>query len=127
MKEAARVIQSAREYFRGFSEVALSLVKDRNFQVPDAVKVSDQLFPAVDGKVTPGTEHARESVVGLFKEQAHNHDHNIAGTRWGYLQAVSAYVDHNIRRRDAETRLESLLFGTGVQVKARAAELVAAA
>jgi phage/plasmid-like protein (TIGR03299 family) len=47
----------------------------------------------------------------------------VQGTRWGMLNAVTELVDHE-RGRSNNTRLESAWFGSGAQLKARAADLL---
>jgi phage/plasmid-like protein (TIGR03299 family) len=48
------------------------------------------------------------------------------GTRWGLLNAVTQYVDHEKRARSIDNRLESAWFGSGNKLKSAALELLAA-
>jgi phage/plasmid-like protein (TIGR03299 family) len=48
------------------------------------------------------------------------------GTAYGWLQAVTQFVDHETRARSAENRLNSAWFGLGETLKARALELATA-
>jgi phage/plasmid-like protein (TIGR03299 family) len=48
----------------------------------------------------------------------------VHGTAWGWLNAVTEYVDHHARARSVDNRLNSAWFGRGDALKARAVELV---
>mgnify|MGYP003634217890 CR=1 FL=1 len=48
------------------------------------------------------------------------------GTKWGLLNAVTQYVDHEKRARSMDNRLESAWFGAGNKLKSAALELLAA-
>jgi len=50
----------------------------------------------------------------------------VRGTAWGWLNAVTQYVDHDARARSQDNRLNSAWFGTGDGLKTRARELVMA-
>lgn len=70
---------------------------------------------------------AYRRVMALFHGAAIGSDiAGVAGTRWGMLNAVTELVDHE-RGRSNNTRMESAWFGAGAALKARAAELLAAA
>ena len=45
------------------------------------------------------------------------------GTAWGWLNAVTEYIDHEFRSRTADRRLELAWFGQGGQIKERAREV----
>lgn len=131
VKQAAEVIARARTYFRGFSERALALVA-QVITVTRARALTEQLIPPVkvDGKitVTSGVEKARAKVVALFDRQADSIDRRIAGTAWGYFNAVAAYTDHNVNRRGgADGRMRAILLdGQAQAIKQRTLELLAA-
>ena len=132
VKQATQVIAAARDYFKGFSEVALSLVK-KHLDGEQAQAITERLFPAVkvEGKptVTPGLVKARGNLLALFNGQYHNADRNIAGTAWGFYNAVTAYTDHNMRRRGgSEGRMRALTMSTATDdVKANALRYLVAA
>jgi phage/plasmid-like protein (TIGR03299 family) len=112
VKQAAEVIASARDYFKGFSQTALELVK-KSLDSSTAEAITERLFPAVkvDGKltVTKGIEKARGRVLALYSGQGDTSDRAIAGTAWGYYNALTAYTDHNKSRRGgAEGRMRAL-------------------
>ena len=132
VKQATQVIAAAREYFKGFSETALALVK-KHLSGEQAQAITERLFPAVkvEGKptVTPGLVKARGNLLALFNGQYHNADRNIAGTAWGFYNAVTAYTDHNMRRRGgSEGRMRALTMSTATDdVKANALRYLVAA
>lgn len=43
-----------------------------------------------------------------------------SGTAWGLVNAVTFFVDHNMRSKNAGTRFDSASFGTGARLKRRA-------
>ena len=51
----------------------------------------------------------------------------VRGTQWGWLNAVTQYVDHEARARSTENRLNSAWFGNGADLKERAYEMALAA
>jgi phage/plasmid-like protein (TIGR03299 family) len=48
------------------------------------------------------------------------------GTQWGWLNAVTQYVDHEARTRTDDNRLNSAWFGKGEELKQRALEMATA-
>lgn len=50
----------------------------------------------------------------------------VAGTAWGFLNAVTEYADHHARATNGDNRTQSAWFGTGDKLKTRAADLLAA-
>jgi phage/plasmid-like protein (TIGR03299 family) len=50
-----------------------------------------------------------------------------AGTQWGWLNAVTQYVDHEARARSQDNRLNSAWFGPGDALKTRAYDMARAA
>lgn len=48
----------------------------------------------------------------------------VRGTAWGWLNAVTEFVDHAARARSQDNRLDSAWFGRGDALKTRALELV---
>lgn len=51
----------------------------------------------------------------------------VKDTAWGWLNAVTEYVDHHARARSADNRVASAWFGKGDALKARALEMASAA
>ncbi len=132
VQQAATVVARARAYFKGFSERVLRLAAQQ-FTLQDATAITERVIPTVkiDGKatVTDGVKAARSTIVALFAGQADSTvDRRISGTKWGYLNAVSAFTDHNQRRRGgAEGRMSAIAIeGTADAIKQRAMDLLAA-
>lgn len=48
------------------------------------------------------------------------------GTAWGWVNAVTEYVDHHARAHNADNRMDSAFFGKGDTMKTRAVELATA-
>lgn len=47
----------------------------------------------------------------------------VAGTAWGFVNAVTQYADHEVRAQSQDNRLSSAWFGPGDAMKSRAVEL----
>lgn len=68
-------------------------------------------------------ERALKKVQSLYEGHGRGAELSAAnGTAWGLLCAVTEYVDHERRARNAEYRLDSAWFGQGAVVKQRALE-----
>ena len=66
-------------------------------------------------------ERALKKVQALYDGQGRGAELQSAkGTAWGLLCAVTEFVDHERRARNAEYRLDSAWFGQGAQLKQRA-------
>lgn len=50
----------------------------------------------------------------------------VAGTRYGWLNAVTEYVDHKARAQTVDNRLDAAWFGRGAELKERAREMAMA-
>lgn len=74
---------------------------------------------ATDAALT--NERALKKVQSLYEGQGRGAELSAAaGTAWGLLNAVTEYVDHERRARNAEYRLDSAWFGPGAAIKQRA-------
>lgn len=125
VKVAATVINQARDYFGRFNHLALELVK-RRLSMGDAEALSAKLFPRYknkDGKVLVPANQTK--VIELFKRQPQTSDANISGTRWGYYNAITALVDHNLRGGKGERKMERALASS--EIKDHAMHLLLAA
>ena len=66
-------------------------------------------------------ERALKKVQSLYDGQGRGAELESAkGTAWGLLNAVTEYVDHERRARNAEFRMDSAWFGQGAVIKQRA-------
>lgn len=73
--------------------------------------------------------HGVSSVGGLATSPRHLVGSELAGgqgTAWGWLNAVTQYVDHHARQRAPGGRLNSSWFGEGDKLKSKALELAVA-
>lgn len=125
---AARMIEQARVYFGAFHARALALVEQR-LSLGDAEHMAAALFPAYTGKdgavIVPRNQ---AKVIELFRRQPHTADQAIAGTKWGFYNAVTALLDHNTRRVGAdEGRMQRAIRGAQDSVRDQAMSLLLAA
>lgn len=68
-----------------------------------------------------------QSIQALFEGQGQGSNMDgVAGTQWGWLNAVTEYTDHHIRAQSDENRTHSAWFGAGEALKARAVDLLTA-
>lgn len=73
---------------------------------------------------TVQTTTGYQKVMALFNGEGMGSTMNgVAGTRWGWLNAVTEYTDHHIRARSTDNRLDSAWFGNGDKLKTKALEL----
>lgn len=125
VKLAAEMIGQARAYFGAFNHRALALVKQR-LAIGAAEQIASKLFPtykATDGRVLVPANQTK--VVALFQGQANTTDYRIAGTKWGFYNAVTALIDHNSRGSKGERRMERVIGNS--DIRDRAMEMLLAA
>lgn len=73
---------------------------------------------------TVQTTTGYQKVMALFNGEGMGSTMNgVAGTRWGWLNAVTEYTDHHIRARSTDNRLDSAWFGNGDKLKTKALEI----
>jgi hypothetical protein len=64
------------------------------------------------------TERIAKRNEAIMEQILANHDRDVArGTAWGAYNAVSQYVDHDKKYQSADTRLNSVWFGAGNDLK----------
>lgn len=115
---AAKMVEQARTYFGTFHHRALALVNQR-LSLGAAEDLSAKLFPTYTNKAGEVIVPANQTkVVELFRRQADTTDRRIAGTRWGYFNAVTALLDHNARGSQGERRMERALGGSDIRDRA---------
>lgn len=124
------VMDMALTFFKQF-EAHAAILQHREFTAADMMFLVKQLLPAEDeSKVPTRTVNNRLQLIELFGGGAKHEENGIVGTRWGALQAVVEYVDRHRGTRvkdgdDAATRrLESGFFGSGLQLKQQAFDLL---
>ena len=66
-----------------------------------------------------------QKVLGLFNGAGKGAKmEGVFGTKWGMLNAITEYVDFEIRAKNVETRFSSGQFGAGANIKRQAVELL---
>ena len=106
--------------YRALARQTVSTQYARNF--------TNELFPAV---LDPQTEKYKESrgfkrVLELFDGAGMGaHEQGVYGTRWGLLNAVTQYIDHE-RGHNVDTRMNNAWFGNGNRLKSEAETLLMA-
>lgn len=117
---AARPVgmEEARELLRGvFGQPVMSR------KAPDPAAMAAAALAKAAGSAAASLIDTREQksvarALELFAGQARGADHpGVKGTRWGLLNAVTEYVDHE-QGRTADSRLSSAWFGRGADFKA---------
>lgn len=125
VKVAAALCRDARAYFGAFHQQALSLV-GATLSVIEAAELAGELFPAYRSEDTGQlvTPELQGTAVELFRGMhAVPHDRHVAGTRWGFYQAVTAALDHN-RRGSERSRLSRFLSGSDDSIRSKAWRLL---
>jgi len=56
----------------------------------------------------------------FFEQGVGNTDKSVAGTLWAAYNGVTEFVDHKVTKQDRDKRLNTIWFGDGYQIKARA-------
>lgn len=106
--------------YRSLARKDVSLAYAKNF--------SSELFPAI---FDPQTEKLKESrgfkrVLELFDGAGMGaSEEGVYGTRWGLLNAVTQYIDHE-RGHNVDTRMNNAWFGNGNRLKSEAESLLLA-
>lgn len=126
VKLAAKLCEQARHYFGTFNSDAVRLV-GAAMSVVEAVELSETLFPKYRSESTGDivTPALQRTVVELFKNMhCVPADRRIAGTRWGFYQALTAALDHN-RKGGEKGKLARFLTGSDDSLRSRAWKLLA--
>lgn len=99
--------------------------------------ILDKLFPPdKDGNSNTRRDNTLREITELFTSNDNNAIPEIKGTAYNLLNAVTQYTDHNRTVRQTadgktmynveQARAESAIFGTGVQFKANALDIIIA-
>ena len=113
--------------FDGMMDKYRSLAR-QNVSTQYAKNFTNKLFPAV---LDPQTETYKESkgfkrVLELFDGAGIGAQaQGVYGTRWGLLNAVTQYIDHE-RGHNVDTRMNNAWFGNGDRMKTKAESLLLA-
>ena len=132
--EARRVLGLAGEYFQEHAQTMGELAQ---YRVDDAFRDAylKALIPDPNGDASPTrARKARVQVGSLFHgSQFGQAEPALRGNAYGLLNAVSAFVDHYRTVRTtkgstrAENRMESILYGSGSQLRDKAFGLLSRA
>jgi phage/plasmid-like protein (TIGR03299 family) len=114
----------AMEQFRQMAETRLTegetIDATANLFVPAYAEMDKAERAKLLGKTSGPIFRVDELAVG---RQAIGSDlTGTAGTVWGWLNAVTQYVDHEARAQSQDTRLNSAWYGKGAEIKNRALE-----
>lgn len=123
--DARAVVESANEVFGSFMTAAryLSTV---SMKADEAEDMTVRLLMKTNEEVTRASAGFNR-IMGLFNGQGKGSNFETAhDTAWGWLNAVTEYVDHHSRTRSEENRTASALWGQGDALKAKALALVTA-
>lgn len=93
-----------------------------------AKKFTTELFPAIFDPETNTHKDSRgfKRVMELFDGAGiGSQDQGVYGTRWGLLNAVTQYIDHE-RGHNVDTRMNNAWFGNGNRLKSEAETLLMA-
>ena len=123
--DARAVVESAHEEFGAFMTAARYLSTTK-MNVKEAEGMTLQLLMKTNEEVTRASAGFNR-IMGLFNGQGLGSNFETShDTAWGWLNAVTEYVDHHSRTRSAENRTASALWGQGEAIKAKALALVTA-
>lgn len=89
---------------------------------------TNQLFPASYNHQTNTFKESRgfKRVLELFDGAGMGaSNHGVFGTKWGLLNAVTQYIDHE-RGHNVDTRMNNAWFGNGNRLKTQAEEMLLA-
>ena len=123
--DARAVVESANEVFGAFMTAAryLSTV---SMKADEAEDMTVRLLMKTNEEVTRASAGFNR-IMGLFNGQGKGSNFETAhDTAWGWLNAVTEYVDHHSRTRSEENRTASALWGPGEALKAKALAMVTA-
>lgn len=104
------------------------LLARKDVSLAYAKNFTSELFPAI---FDPQTEKLKESrgfkrVLELFDGAGMGaSEEGVYGTRWGLLNAVTQYIDHE-RGHNVDTRMNNAWFGNGNRLKSEAESLLLA-
>ena len=93
-----------------------------------AREFTNNLFPAAYNQQTNTFKESRgfKRVIELFDGAGMGaNNYGVYGTKWGLLNAVTQYVDHE-RGHNVDTRMNNAWFGNGNRMKSQAEEMLLA-
>lgn len=112
--------------FDAFAQAAETLAKAQT-SVQSAGEFLRALLPTPSHSANVEDTRGYKTILRLFDGEGLGAELASArGTKWGLLNAVTQYVDHEARALSADTRQDSALFGAGASLKTRALQLLSA-
>jgi phage/plasmid-like protein (TIGR03299 family) len=91
-----------------------------------AKQFTNEIFPAAYNQQTNIFKESRgfKRVMELFDGAGMGaNNHGVYGTKWGLLNAVTQYIDHE-RGHNVDTRMNNAWFGNGDRIKTQAEKLL---
>lgn len=130
IKEAQQVLNINAQYTLSFSEIANKLAQ----KMVDSKMVDQFLLDCFAPKKDEGEEastrakNIMKAVKNNFENDPKNNMKGISGTAWSLLNAVTQFTDHEAVavKKNADMRMNSIMFGTGATTKQKAFDLVTA-
>jgi len=123
--DARMAVEAAHEEFGAFMTAARYLATTK-MTVKEAEDMTVQLLMRTNEEVTRASA-GYNRIMGLFNGAGQGSNFETAHeTAWGWLNAVTEFVDHHSRTRSVENRQASSLWGQGDALKAKALGLVTA-
>lgn len=129
IREAQRVLGLAQRFY----DDAAARIDSLTSHYPSQEQLKQfftSLYPGPEeGKGNARAKKVREELQRLFEEGIGHDDPAIKGTSWTAFNAVTEYIDHHrsTRGKDdsdrASRRLDSIWFGSGTNLKAKAWDL----
>ncbi len=130
VSEAQRVLGLTVKYYDDLSQV-YNLLARKQVTTVEVTELVKQLVPdSKDGKSSTRTKNIRHHIEHLFQYGKGNTLPGIRGTAWALLNGVTEYTTHGrsahgkSQVEKAESRLDSVLFGSGANLNDRAFSLV---
>jgi len=112
--------------FNRFAE-NMKRLSDKQISAARAERLAFELLKPVDAEVNLETidkisnSRAFKSILSMFDGGGQGSNiTGVAGTGWGFLNAVTEYVDHEARATSIDNRLNSAWFGPGEDLKNKA-------
>lgn len=128
VNEAQKTLELVNGYYDDLQAVIDSL-SEQKMTESEAVAMTRKLFPSKDEKDVPTrTENTRKEVLELFRRGMGNKGE----TKWDYSNAISELVTHTRGTRvseggdEAESKMASILFGSGAALNQKAMNLLTA-
>src|SRR3990167_690696 len=121
MEEAKRILGLAMDYYGVFDEQA-SLLASKKLTVKEAEGYFNRVLHLQEDKPSTRSLNVRATLLTLFEKGKGQDLKGIQHSAWAAYNAVTEYVDHCevAGRKDPSTRLRSIWFGAGAQLKNQA-------